>query len=131
MTTFKKERSIEAVSRTTSQNEMGFKSSSLKRNTTKKNVFVLDRKKKTSETAKKMFLQKRNRKDLENYMVARIFELSVYTEATNEYGASTGQETAESEKTFRGIVPFSKDLRVTNMKIKKTWLFNYLKERYS
>ena len=28
-------------------------------------------------------------------------------------------------------MPSAKDQRVTNMKVKKTWLFTYLKEKYS
>jgi hypothetical protein len=96
-----------------------------------KGGFLLDKKKKHSETAKKAFILSRNKKDMENYMVGRIYEQNVFKEVISEHGAINYMETAESEKTFREMVPASKDSRVTNMKIKKTWLNAYLKERYS
>ena len=46
---------------------------------------------------------------MENYMVARIYEHSVYTEIVNDFGGITNLETAESERTFREMVPFCKD----------------------
>jgi len=70
---------------------------------------VLDKKKKMSEVAKKSFLATKNKKDLENYIVARIYEHSVFKEMTNEHGGIYEKETAESEATFREIVPSAKD----------------------
>ena len=63
--------------------------------------------------------------------MARIYEHSIYNEKVNEHGGVTWEETPESERTFREMIPAVKDSKVTNLKIKKTYLTAYLKERYS
>ena len=91
----------------------------------------MDKKKKNSEAAKRLFLAHKNKRDLENFIVAKIYEHSIYNEKVNEHGGDISEATPESEKTFREMIPASKDSKVTNLKIKKTWLAAYLKERYS
>ena len=54
-----------------------------------KRGFTLDKKKKNSELAKKAYLASRGRKDLENFVAARIYENSVVNEGTAEYGGTT------------------------------------------